>query len=128
MHLIYDRESEHSWNDVYLITAIDQSDDALQEEVNKAHVVCVVYSVEDDNSLDRISTYWLPLIRECTSDLTDQRKPVVIVGNKADLIDYSTINVSINMCFAYNFRFFFTCLPLLIIRYIACVIDNGGVS
>lgn len=62
--------------------------------MNKAHVVCVVYSVEDDNSLDRISTYWLPLIRESTGDLAEQRKPVVIVGNKADLIDYSTINVS----------------------------------
>lgn len=77
------------------IAAIEQSDDALQDEINKAHVVCIVYSVEDESSLDRISLHWLPLIRECTGDMAEQRKPVVIVGNKADLIDYSTINVSI---------------------------------
>lgn len=42
--------------------------------------------------MDRITSHWLPLIRECTA--TEQRKPVVLVGNKIDLVEYSTIDVS----------------------------------
>lgn len=75
--------------------AAEQSDDNLQTEINKAHVVCIVYSVEDESSLDRITTHWLPFVRESTSGGTDQRKTVVLVGNKVDLVDYSTIDVSI---------------------------------
>lgn len=74
-----------------LCAAAEQSDDALQEEIAKAHVVCVVYSVEDDSTLDRITSHWLPFIRDATP--TDQRTPVVLVGNKVDLVDYSTIDV-----------------------------------
>lgn len=74
--------------------ASEQSDESLQEEINKAHVVCIVYSVEDESSLDRLTSHWLPLIRESISGPDDQRKPVVLVGNKIDLIDYSTIDVS----------------------------------
>ena len=75
-------------------SAAEQSDDTLQEEINKAHVVCIVYSVEDEDSLDRITSHWLPLIRDCTGGAVEQRKPVVLVGNKVDKIDYSTIDVS----------------------------------
>lgn len=74
-------------------TASEQNDDSLHDEINKAHVVCIVYSVEDETSLDRISQHWLPLIRESVNE-SEQRKPVVLVGNKIDLIDYSTIDVS----------------------------------
>lgn len=74
--------------------ASEQSDESLQEEINKAHVVCVVYSVDDESSLNRITSHWLPLIRESINGPDDQRKPVVLVGNKIDLIDYSTIDVS----------------------------------
>lgn len=73
-------------------TASEQSDDSLHEEINKAHVVCIVYSVEDESSMDRISEHWLPLIRDAVNE-SEQRKPVVLVGNKIDLIDYSTIDV-----------------------------------
>lgn len=76
----------------FCFTAIEQNDDSLQEEINKAHVICIVYSVEDDASLERISQHWLPLIRESVNE-SEQRKPVVLVGNKIDLIDYSTIDV-----------------------------------
>lgn len=75
-------------------TASEQSDESLQEEINKAHVVCIVYSVDDESSLNRITSHWLPLIRESINGPDDQRKPVVLVGNKIDLIDYSTIDVS----------------------------------
>lgn len=44
----------------------------------------------DEDTLDRAATYWLPLIRRCSSN---SRCPVVLVGNKIDLVDYSTIEV-----------------------------------
>lgn len=49
-----------------------------------------MYAVDNEDSLDRIISHWLPLIRECCP--TDLRKPVVLVGNKIDLVDYSTID------------------------------------
>lgn len=70
--------------------AIEQTDDQLAEEIQKAHVICVVYSVDDEDTLDRAASYWLPLIRRCSPD---NRCPVVLVGNKIDLVDYSTIEV-----------------------------------
>ena len=79
------------------VTDIEQSDETLNEEIVKAHVVCIVYAVDDDDTLDRITTHWLPLIRSAVGE-DQHRKPVVLVGNKVDLIEYSTINV----CF-YNF-------------------------
>ncbi|XP_070163505.1 mitochondrial Rho GTPase isoform X3 [Polyergus mexicanus] len=69
-------------------SAVEQTDDQLAEEIQKAHVICVVYSVDDEDTLDRAASYWLPLIRKCSSD---NRCPVVLVGNKIDLVDYSTI-------------------------------------
>lgn len=74
---------------------MEQNDDALHDEINKSHVVCIVYSVEDESSVDRISQHWLPLIRDSVNE-NEQRKPVVLVGNKIDLIDYSTIDVCIH--------------------------------
>lgn len=66
----------------------EQTEDQLMEEIQKAHVICVVYSVDDEDTLDRAASYWLPLIRKCSEN---NRCPVVLVGNKIDLVDYSTI-------------------------------------
>lgn len=60
-----------------------------------------MYSVECDESLDRITSHWLPLVRESSGE---QRKPVVLVGNKVDLIDYSTIDVSLRFFFVQGLR------------------------
>lgn len=73
-----------------MVLASEQNEDSLTEEIHRAHVICIVYSVEDEDSLDRLTTHWLPLLRECT--VGDQKKPVVLVGNKIDLVDYSTID------------------------------------
>lgn len=62
----------------------------MKEEIQKAHVICIVYSVDDEDTLDRAASYWLPLVRKCSSS---NRCPVVLVGNKIDLVDYSTIEV-----------------------------------
>jgi mitochondrial Rho GTPase 1 len=37
---------------------LEQTDEQLTDEIQKAHVVCVVYAVDDENTLDRVSTYW----------------------------------------------------------------------
>ena len=58
--------------------------------MKKAHVICVVYSVEDDNTLNKVTSKWLPLIR---STLSQSYCPVILVGNKVDLVEYSTIEV-----------------------------------
>jgi len=90
-------------------SAVEQSEDALAAEINKAHVVCIVYAVDDDDSLDRITSHWLPLVRaKCNTSLDGEgdaeaeaegdaqrepiRKPIVLVGNKIDLIEYSTMD------------------------------------
>lgn len=59
-------------------------------ELDKCSVVCIVYSVDDDDSMDRITSFWLPLIRDTLGE--DHGKPVVLVGNKTDLIEYSSLD------------------------------------
>ncbi|CAH3190659.1 unnamed protein product [Porites evermanni] len=72
-------------------SALEQSEDMLVDEIIKANVVCVVYDVTSEDSLERITSYWLPLIRQaCEEDST--AKPVIIVGNKSDLFDGSTMD------------------------------------
>ncbi|TFK52599.1 mitochondrial Rho GTPase [Heliocybe sulcata] len=52
----------------------------LESEIRKAHVICVVYSIDNPNSFDRIPTYWLPNFRQLGVNV-----PVILVGNKIDL-------------------------------------------
>jgi mitochondrial Rho GTPase 1 len=42
----------------------EQDESELAIEISKASVVCIVYSVDDDESKKRISSYWLPKIAE----------------------------------------------------------------
>ncbi|XP_030369245.1 mitochondrial Rho GTPase isoform X3 [Scaptodrosophila lebanonensis] len=77
-------------------SSVEQTEEALNAEINKAHVVCIVYAVDDDDSLDRITSHWLPLVRSASGTEGESqqgvRKPIVLVGNKIDMIDYSTID------------------------------------
>lgn len=91
---------EHVPTNIVDYTSAEQNDESLLEEIQKAHVVCVVYAVDDENTLDRISSYWLPFIRENTQG--ENRKPVVLVGNKIDLVDYSTIDHVLTIMEEYN--------------------------
>ncbi|KAF5372263.1 hypothetical protein D9757_009626 [Collybiopsis confluens] len=52
----------------------------LESEIRKAHVICVVYSIDSPNSFDRIPAYWLPHFRQLGVNV-----PVILVGNKIDL-------------------------------------------
>lgn len=52
----------------------------LENEIRKAHVVGIVFAVDNPNSFDRIPTYWLPTIRSLGVNV-----PVILIGNKIDL-------------------------------------------
>lgn len=72
-------------------SGIEQSEVELNEQIKRASVVCIVYAVDNDDSIDRITSHWMPLIRQNHPDIPC---PVVLVGNKIDLVDFSTIDVS----------------------------------
>lgn len=42
----------------------------LESEIRKAHVICVVYSIDNPNSFDRIPAYWLPHFRQLGVNVT----------------------------------------------------------
>lgn len=67
----------------------EQTDEDLVEEIRRAHVVCIVYAVDDEDTIERITSHWLPFVRETVTE--DQRLPVILVGNKSDLLDFSTM-------------------------------------
>ncbi|XP_066151791.1 mitochondrial Rho GTPase isoform X1 [Euwallacea fornicatus] len=67
----------------------EQNEAELNEQIRRASVVCIVYAVDDDESIERISSYWMPLIRQ---NHPDSQCPVVLVGNKIDVVEYSTID------------------------------------
>lgn len=63
-------------------SAQEQDDDVLQDEISKAHVICVVYDLTVEDAFDRVTGYWLPLIRQSSGNAS---KPVILAGNKSDL-------------------------------------------
>ncbi|KAG8826742.1 ERMES complex Ca(2+)-binding regulatory GTPase gem1 [Serendipita sp. 401] len=52
----------------------------LESEARKAHVICIVYAIDNPHSFSRIPTYWLPYFRGLGVNV-----PVILVGNKIDL-------------------------------------------
>ncbi|CAG8763401.1 18740_t:CDS:10, partial [Dentiscutata erythropus] len=52
----------------------------LELEIKKSHVICIVYSVDDEHTFNRLASYWLPYIRGLGVNV-----PIVLVGNKIDL-------------------------------------------
>ena len=45
----------HTHTRVHARTAHEQDDSILQDEIAKAHVVCVVYDITQEDSLDRVN-------------------------------------------------------------------------
>ncbi|PIK57707.1 putative mitochondrial Rho GTPase 1-A isoform X1 [Apostichopus japonicus] len=70
-------------------SARDQSDEILLEEIERADVICVVYAVNDKETIDNITEYWLPLIRNTLS--ADHTTPIILVGNKSDQADANSL-------------------------------------
>ena len=52
-------------------------------ELRKADVVCVVYAVDDEDTLDSVTDHWLPFIERTLG--MDHRTPIILVGNKVEL-------------------------------------------
>ncbi|XP_063443574.1 mitochondrial Rho GTPase 1-A-like isoform X1 [Mytilus trossulus] len=67
----------------------EQDEETLQAEIVKSNVICLVYSVEDEDTIERITTFWLPYIRQCRGE--EHSNPIILVGNKSDLLDFSTM-------------------------------------
>ncbi|KAI8346784.1 EF hand associated-domain-containing protein [Blakeslea trispora] len=62
----------------------------LETEIRKAHVICIVYAIDDPNTFNRLSLYWLPYIRSLGVNV-----PAVLVGNKIDLRGNDVANQSL---------------------------------
>lgn len=86
----------------FLTPEREQSVEQLRAEVNRSDVICVVYSVEDEDTLDRVTGHWLPLIRSTLGQ--HHHTPIILVGNKVDLVDYSTMEVRLNVPELVKFR------------------------
>ncbi|KAG8227497.1 hypothetical protein J437_LFUL002386 [Ladona fulva] len=104
----------------------EQTEEMLCAELRRAHVVCVVYAANDSNSLLKVTSRWLPIIRRCCDpewpepcpcwhideeaevDLVGDDveelvqphapphlppPPVILVGNKVDLVDEPSIDM-----------------------------------
>ncbi|KAI6242687.1 Mitochondrial Rho GTPase [Aphelenchoides fujianensis] len=54
---------------------------ALQQMIQTATVIVVVFSIEKEDNLERVRTHWMPLIHE---SLGEEQRPVLIVANKSD--------------------------------------------
>ncbi|KAI7792918.1 mitochondrial Rho GTPase 2 [Triplophysa rosa] len=61
----------------------EQTDEVLREEIVKANVVCVVYDVTQEETIDKIRTKWIPLVNEGAEK--GSKIPIILVGNKSDL-------------------------------------------
>uniref|UniRef100_A0A7N8XPS5 Ras homolog family member T2 n=1 Tax=Mastacembelus armatus TaxID=205130 RepID=A0A7N8XPS5_9TELE len=61
----------------------EQSDEVLRDEIVKANVVCVVYDVTNEDTIDKIKTKWIPLVNGNAEK--GNKVPIILVGNKSDL-------------------------------------------
>jgi len=69
----------------------EQSEEELKEEIAKAHVCCIVYAVEEEDTIFRIRDYWIPLIHSTAGGGEKQKKPLILVGNKSDTDEISVL-------------------------------------
>ncbi|XP_072457644.1 mitochondrial Rho GTPase 2 [Notamacropus eugenii] len=61
----------------------EQTEEELQDEIHKANVVCMVYDVSEDSTIEKIRTKWIPLVNGRAEK--GPRIPIILVGNKSDL-------------------------------------------
>jgi GTPase SAR1 family protein len=55
--------------------------------------VCIVYSIDDPLSFEAVTQYWLPEIERVLADRP--AVPVILVGNKCDTAEKSSLDVSL---------------------------------
>lgn len=78
----------------FLILENEQDNEELCEQIRHADVICLVFSVIDDSSRQNIKDKWMPLLRDCQLN-SDIFHPVILVGNKSDLINSISMHVSL---------------------------------
>ncbi|XP_061455203.1 mitochondrial Rho GTPase 2 isoform X2 [Rhineura floridana] len=61
----------------------EQTDEELQEEIAKANVICMVYDVTEEPTIEKIRTKWIPMVNSGAEKCS--RIPIILVGNKSDL-------------------------------------------
>ncbi|PON76390.1 Parvalbumin [Parasponia andersonii] len=81
------RLPEDFYPDRVPITIIDTSsrpedNDKVADELRRADAVVLTYACDQPQTLDRLSTFWLPKLRQL-----EVRVPVIVVGCKLDLRD-----------------------------------------
>ncbi|XP_028674688.2 mitochondrial Rho GTPase 1-A isoform X1 [Erpetoichthys calabaricus] len=67
----------------------EQTDEQLSQEISKANVICIVYAVNNKTSIEKVTSRWIPLISDRTDK--DSRVPLILVGNKSDLVEHSSM-------------------------------------
>ncbi|XP_078257580.1 mitochondrial Rho GTPase 1 isoform X4 [Rhinoraja longicauda] len=67
----------------------EQTEEQLHNEISKANVICIVYAVNNRYSIDKVTSRWIPLINDRTDK--DSRMPLILVGNKSDLVEHSSM-------------------------------------
>lgn len=114
---------------VVVLLESEQNEQDLAREVQRADVVCLVYAVDDDHSLQQVTDRWLPLLqslRPATKEDENQSGeivsaiPIILVGNKSDLLEqgnmeavlpimnqYAEIETCVEVCFKTKFLHFF---------------------
>jgi mitochondrial Rho GTPase 1 len=78
----------------------------LENEIKRADVICIVYAVNNLDSISRISTFWLPFLRRLGRNV-----PVVLVGNKIDTRDNES-NLDLVMPIMNEFKEIETCVGM----------------
>ncbi len=52
-------------------------------------MICIVYAISKQETIDSITEYWLPLIRNTLG--AEHTTPVILVGNKSDQADANSL-------------------------------------
>uniref|UniRef100_UPI00358FA278 mitochondrial Rho GTPase 1-A-like isoform X3 n=1 Tax=Myxine glutinosa TaxID=7769 RepID=UPI00358FA278 len=69
---------------------VEQTEETLKEELNLANAICLICAVNDEQSFEKVSTKWIPLINHKMNE--DERVPIILVANKSDVLDHSNMD------------------------------------
>uniref|UniRef100_A0A8C7SX74 Mitochondrial Rho GTPase n=1 Tax=Oncorhynchus mykiss TaxID=8022 RepID=A0A8C7SX74_ONCMY len=67
----------------------EQTDEQLSSEISKANVICIVYAVNNKKSIEKQSNQ--PFTTFLSVLPSPYRVPVILVGNKSDLVEHSSM-------------------------------------
>ncbi|CAB1342417.1 unnamed protein product [Coregonus sp. 'balchen'] len=76
----------------------EQSDEQLYQEISKANVICIVYSVNNKKSIEKVTSHWIPLINDRTDKDSSSMETILPIMNQ-----YSDIETCVE-CSAKNLK------------------------